>query len=326
MFPGRHKPTKTHAFLRVLQDQDKLMRCYSQNIDTLERVAGIEPGRLVEAHGSFGDVECIAKDCKHRFRLQEYRDRIERGETPRCGTELPIHPPALPPTPEEVEEARGVLEERQAASNEAKKDFEWKAMVDAGVALKKAENICDELQERLSSHPSLLAEWEAGPKTRVCGGLVKSKIVFFGEPVDLGETSDLDDEADLLIILGTSLQVMPFAGLISKVNPLCARLLLNRDVVGTPDQEGCLFFPADAGLRIGMEDNYRDVFCPGDCDASAELICGGLGWDKALAKRYQEMQARDAASAWGDLVDLQAEKLAKLDRETPGGLIGTWLP
>ena len=37
----------------------RLLRCYTQNIDTLERVAGVAPERLVEAHGSFGDVRCI---------------------------------------------------------------------------------------------------------------------------------------------------------------------------------------------------------------------------------------------------------------------------
>ena len=28
LFPGGHKPTATHAFMRVLQDQGKLLRCY----------------------------------------------------------------------------------------------------------------------------------------------------------------------------------------------------------------------------------------------------------------------------------------------------------
>lgn len=310
MFPGRHKPTKTHAFMRLLQDKGKLMRCYSQNIDTLERVAGVSPSRLVEAHGSFGDVMCIEKDCGRRFRLQDYRDRIEAGETPRCATELDIPPPPLPPTQEEIEEAFALVQERELSSELAKKDFDWNRMVDTGVALKRAEDQHQKFKSAAAQYPKLLADWESKPKHRICGGLVKSKIVFFGEPVALGETSDLE-EAELLIIMGTSLQVMPFAGIIGNVSPLCPRLLMNRELVGTPDQEGVLFFPTDAGLRVGMENNYRDVFCEGDCDHSVEEICRDLGWDKALSRRYQEMQARDASSAWQDLVDHQATKISE---------------
>ena len=203
-----------------------------------------------------------------------------------------------------------VVQERQAESATAKKEFDWNQMVKTGVALKRAEDRHESLRTALAEHPTLLAEWEASPKHRVCGGLVKSKIVFFGEPVDLGDTSDLE-EADLLIIMGTSLQVMPFAGLIGKVNPLCPRLLLNRELVGTPDQEGVLFFPSDAGLRVGMDDNYRDVFEEGDCDESVDRICRDLGWDKELSQQYREMQAREASCAWCDLVDLQATKIAE---------------
>lgn len=50
-----------------------------------------------------------------------------------------------------------------------------------------------------------------------CGGLVKPDIVFFGEnlPERFWERVPLDfSEADLLIVMGTSLVVNPFAGLI----------------------------------------------------------------------------------------------------------------
>ena len=50
-----------------------------------------------------------------------------------------------------------------------------------------------------------------------CGGLVKPDIVFFGEslPERFWERVPLDfSAADLLIVMGTSLMVHPFAGLI----------------------------------------------------------------------------------------------------------------
>merc|ERR1711879_462987 len=49
------------------------------------------------------------------------------------------------------------------------------------------------------------------------GGLVKPDIVFFGEnlPMRLFELAELDfPMCDMLLVLGTSLQVQPFAGLV----------------------------------------------------------------------------------------------------------------
>lgn len=74
MFPGRHRPTAAHAFLRLLQDKGLLFRCYTQNIDTLERLAGLEAGQIVEAHGSFADAHCVELACRAQFKLQDYRD------------------------------------------------------------------------------------------------------------------------------------------------------------------------------------------------------------------------------------------------------------
>ena len=41
------------------------MHLVSQNIDTLERVAGIQDDALVEAHGSFHIAHCL--DCKKEY-------------------------------------------------------------------------------------------------------------------------------------------------------------------------------------------------------------------------------------------------------------------
>lgn len=51
LFPGTFKPTATHNFIRLLADKDLLTRCYTQNIDSLEREAGTPPGLIVAAHG-----------------------------------------------------------------------------------------------------------------------------------------------------------------------------------------------------------------------------------------------------------------------------------
>lgn len=49
IYPGQFKPSPCHRFIQMLDKQKKLLRNYSQNIDTLEQVAGIE--NVIECHG-----------------------------------------------------------------------------------------------------------------------------------------------------------------------------------------------------------------------------------------------------------------------------------
>ncbi|GMI48164.1 hypothetical protein TrCOL_g12609 [Triparma columacea] len=59
LYPGRHSPTPAHLFVKKLSDSGLLLRCYTQNIDGLERQAGLPGDKLVEAHGSFlGEGAC----------------------------------------------------------------------------------------------------------------------------------------------------------------------------------------------------------------------------------------------------------------------------
>lgn len=49
IFPGMFEPSFSHKLIAHLEKSDKLLRNYTQNIDTLEKVAGIE--RVIECHG-----------------------------------------------------------------------------------------------------------------------------------------------------------------------------------------------------------------------------------------------------------------------------------
>ena len=49
IYPGSHNPTPTHYFLKLLADKKKLLRVFTQNIDSLEIIAGIKP-ELIVAH------------------------------------------------------------------------------------------------------------------------------------------------------------------------------------------------------------------------------------------------------------------------------------
>ena len=86
MFPGKWTPTRTHYFLRLLEEKKLLHRHYTQNIDTLERVAGVSPDVIVEAHGSFGEANCV--DCLKDFSMDVVKSCItkEKMEIPKCDT------------------------------------------------------------------------------------------------------------------------------------------------------------------------------------------------------------------------------------------------
>ncbi|XP_053741248.1 NAD-dependent protein deacetylase sirtuin-3 [Synchiropus splendidus] len=72
------------------------------------------------------------------------------------------------------------------------------------------------------------------PVCGFCSATVKPDVVFFGE--DLPQKYFLNTvdfpKTDLLIIMGTSLQIEPFASLVNTVRSTVPRLLLNRDAVG----------------------------------------------------------------------------------------------
>ena len=121
------------------------------------------------------------------------------------------------------------------------------------------------------------------------GGLVKPDIVFFGEqlPRRFFELAQEDlPECELLIILGTSLKVHPFASLTGRVGEQCPRLLINREVVGDridPLLEMMGLMTPEA-LDFSEETNYRDAFCGGDCDSGVMELAGLMGWGDDLKK------------------------------------------
>ncbi|XP_004999602.1 NAD-dependent protein deacetylase sirtuin-3, mitochondrial isoform X5 [Cavia porcellus] len=111
------------------------------------------------------------------------------------------------------------------------------------------------------------------PCCPVCAGIVKPDIVFFGEPLPERFLLHVLDfpMADLLLILGTSLEVEPFASLSEAVGASVPRLLINRDLVGT----------------FAWRPRSRDVVQLGDVVHSVERLVELLGWTKELQDLVQ---------------------------------------
>ena len=192
LYPGCFKPTTSHYFVKLLEQKKLLLRHFTQNIDTLERVAGISDEKIVEAHGAFNTGHCIR--CRKEYSQEWIKELIFKDEIPTCQLEK-------------------------------------------------------------------------------CAGYVKPDIVFFGESLPERFFNCMQSDfrqCDLLIIIGTSLTVQPFASLIGRVGQDCPRLLINMEKSGT----GSGMFDEKA--------NYRDVALLGDCDSGCRNLADKLGWAKDL--------------------------------------------
>ncbi|EPQ29773.1 uncharacterized protein PFL1_02446 [Pseudozyma flocculosa PF-1] len=220
LYPGNFKPSLTHYFFSLLHTHGKLGTVFTQNVDTLERIAGLPADRIVEAHGSFASAACIK--CRTQVEPDWMRAKVMAGQIARC---------------------------------EAK--------------------AC---------------------RKRGSPGLVKPDIVFFGEGLPDRFFKRIRDlrSADLLIVVGTSLQVQPFASLIDAVPSHCPRVLINLERVGElagydthgggmggrMNESG---FDFD-GLTVGGRHRTRDVFWGGKADEGVLLLARALGWEDELLK------------------------------------------
>lgn len=217
LLPGSHKPTPSHAFLRMMSDQGKLLRVYTQNIDGLETLAGVPEERVVQCHGGFRSAHCIQCSKPHSMAL--IRDCCALNA--HC-------------TPDGV---------GGAASSKH-----------GGPVIPR----CD------------------------CGGLVKPQITFFGESLPPAFMSTLLDDleaCDCLLVIGTSLKVMPVAKLPSLVKG-APRMVINRDPVGE---------------QMGMFQREGDAFMKGTCDDGVLKLCGLAGLDHEFKRAVDLVDAEFSA-------------------------------
>ncbi|ESP02418.1 hypothetical protein LOTGIDRAFT_63645, partial [Lottia gigantea] len=189
LFPslGNYRPNYIHYFVRILHEKGMLLRMYTQNIDGLERLAGIPPSKLVEAHGTFATATCIL--CGHKCDGDDIKDRILDDKLPKC-------------------------------------------------------------------------------KKTSCPGMVKPDIVFFGEDLPRKFYYHLKDmlQADIILIMGTSLEVQPFAGIIDSVRWQVPRILFNRDIVGP----------------FRHQRRSKDVVAEGDILETMQKFVDMIGWKEEI--------------------------------------------
>lgn len=125
---------------------------------------------------------------------------------------------------------------------------------------------------------------------------------------------------DLLLVIGTSLEVQPFASLIGLAPFDCNRVLINRRKVGED-----VHTLGDCG-PFDFDRNPEDVFMPGDCDDVIYRIADAAGWRKKLdalvdsfrvEKSSAVFQAGDRVMTTQELMS-DSEEPVKLPKSTQG--------
>lgn len=135
------------------------------------------------------------------------------------------------------------------------------------------------------------------PKCDECSNTIKPDVVLFGEnlPKEFWNFTEDFSKCKLLIIMGTSLVVQPFAGLAGQVNQSCPRVLINRDHVGDSGMLGSFLTNLfHLNPEFGSSSNTnRDVFLQGDCDKICMELAEKLGWKDELTKLIQDTSIKN---------------------------------
>mmetsp|Transcript_32984 Transcript_32984/g.129444 ORF Transcript_32984/g.129444 Transcript_32984/m.129444 type:complete len:559 (-) Transcript_32984:319-1995(-) len=165
IFPGGNVvPSLAHRFVRKIETKGQLLRNYTQNIDGLEKMSGIE--RVIHCHGSFATATC--RRCHNQVPGESIREEVLAEKIPVCNV------------------------------------------------------CCDRPVEQGEEKP-----------------ILKPDIVFFGEKLVNAFFDNVNadiENADLMIVMGTSLKVAPVARLPSLLDAKVPRILINREVVGSSSQ------------------------------------------------------------------------------------------
>jgi len=190
IFPGNFAPSPSHNFIAQLEKNEKMKRLYSQNIDGLEKQAGID--KVIQCHGHFYTAHCLNSSCRTEYKISDLKKRIFESKVPYCDTPIVKHTAMeaeayheevlkLPPGDPKLEEIRTKFfqKEKEPCNAVIKPDIVF-------------------FGESLPSH--------------------------FHRHMAMDQ-----DDVDLLIVMGSSLKVGPVNDIPDAIDESVPRILINRE-------------------------------------------------------------------------------------------------
>lgn len=197
ILPENTKFSPTHAFIRLLQDKEKLLTNYSQNIDNLEAAAGVKGEKLIQCHGSFATATC--QKCCAKVAGAEIFDDIKSSRLPQCKECLKTLQVSKPT----------FKRKRSSTGSLKKKTKRWDGKDDSSE------------DESVYEIPQ--------------AGIMKPDITFFGEPLSDAFHDRLTKHdrnlVDLVVVIGTSLKVAPVSDIIPFLAADIPQMYISREPV-----------------------------------------------------------------------------------------------
>jgi NAD-dependent histone deacetylase SIR2 len=192
IFPSNFVPSPSHRFIKLLEDQNILLRNYTQNIDTLEQAAGIE--KVLYCHGSFSQAQCTTPGCGYKVAGSVIKPDIFAQKVPYC------------PQCIKVEEIKRAAQKKA----KAKSSKSW-------------DNGDDDDDYDESDDEGLRGLGVMKPCITFFGEKLSDEF-------DLHFLSDRN-QIDLLIVMGTSLKVAPVSELVGHIPHRTPVILINKTPV-----------------------------------------------------------------------------------------------
>ncbi|KAG9223893.1 hypothetical protein CCMSSC00406_0004491 [Pleurotus cornucopiae] len=211
IYPSNFVPSPCHKFIKLVEDRGKLLRNYTQNIDTLETLAGVK--NVLQCHGSFATATCI--QCHTHVPGSAIEADIMKRRVPLCRVCNPSADSSAKSSPSQTPK-------KAKAKHRSKKKQrgEW-----------------DSQDEDNSDDP------EYPP------GIMKPDITFFGEKLtsDFDHSLEADrSKVDLLLVIGTSLKVAPVADILYHLPHSVPQILINKTPIKHINPDVILLGDADA--------------------------------------------------------------------------------
>lgn len=163
-------PSPCHRWIKLLEDRGVLLRNYTQNIDTLESLAGVN--KVLQCHGSFKTASCLR--CKAKLPGSAIEEYIMEQRIPYCPTCREVRDTEIAA----IKDYRARVKRRKPTSKAWEEDSD------------------DEIDEWGDGEPGIIK-----PDITFFGQALDSE---FDECLYRDR-----EEVDLLVIIGTSLKVAP---------------------------------------------------------------------------------------------------------------------
>jgi NAD-dependent SIR2 family protein deacetylase len=306
-------PVNAHHFMKRIEMEKQLLMIYTQNIDSLELEVGINEKKVVQAHGNMRKAHCVSckkeysmkeftDSCQnghlfycaicHKLPTAVASDLVSdaflKGKVDREELLLKIE--------SRNEELVFIAEN---SFNEHDEDDYLTTSESNIISL--PDLSCEETVVTVDTLPSIDSPSFSLPSP-VCsrflhhrshslcsvlpqkkkvyhsdeGGIIKPDIIFFGEKISKSFNKRFAkiNEADLVIVMGTSLKVHPFSSLIGQIPSTTPLVIINKELPKlSTTAKG-----VGKGGRCS-EDKENLLFLEGDIEENILGLAKDIGWN-----------------------------------------------